>query len=172
MQENKKLPKFNDIPQITASKYRVNISWTYIKYWLKEEQVNMDPDYQRDYVWTKTQKEQYIEWILKNGISGKDIFFNHPGWFGNWDGQMEIVDGKQRISAVLSFLNNEIKAYGYYLNQYTDRLNTLTCSFTVHILDLKSRKEVMQWYIDMNSGGTIHTNEDIEKVKMLINKPH
>lgn len=31
--------------------------------------------------------------------------------------------------------------------------------------DLKTEKEVLQWYIDMNSGGTPHSNMEIERVK-------
>lgn len=34
--------------------------------------------------------------------------------------------------------------------------------------DLKTEKEVLQWYVDMNSGGTPHTNEEIERVKKMI----
>ena len=34
--------------------------------------------------------------------------------------------------------------------------------------DLKTEKEVLQWYVDMNAGGTPHTNEEIERVKSMI----
>jgi hypothetical protein len=165
---NEKSPRFQDIPQITRARYSVTMMWHHLENWLHEQNVDMDPDYQRDYVWTQFQKEKYIEWILRNGASGKDIFFNHPGWFKEWKGRMEIVDGKQRVEAVLSFLNNKVKVYGYYLNQYADKLDYLTCNFTIHVLDLESRELVLKWYLDMNSGGTIHTETEIQKVKDLL----
>lgn len=34
---------------------------------------------------------------------------------------------------------------------------------------LDSEKEILEWYIDMNSGGTPHTDEEIEIVKNMIN---
>ncbi len=34
--------------------------------------------------------------------------------------------------------------------------------------DLRTEKEVLQWYVDMNSGGTPHTSEEIERVKRMI----
>lgn len=38
----------------------------------------------------------------------------------------------------------------------------------LNVNNLKSEKEVLQWYIDMNAGGTPHTNEEIERVKQMI----
>lgn len=32
----------------------------------------------------------------------------------------------------------------------------------VNVNDLKTEKEVLQWYVDMNAGGTPHTKEEIE----------
>ena len=41
-------------------------------------------------------------------------------------------------------------------------------SIKVNINDLKSKKEVLQWYVDMNAGGTPHTNEEINRIKKMI----
>ena len=38
----------------------------------------------------------------------------------------------------------------------------------LNVNDLKTEKEVLQWYVDMNSGGTPHSNEEIERVKKMI----
>jgi len=162
------MPRFEDIPLITVAKYHVDIFWDYMQDWIETEEVDMNPDFQRDYVWNQKQKEQYVEWILRNGNSGRDIYFNHPGWFRSFEGKMVIVDGKQRIEAVLGFLRNEVKAYGYYKNEYTDKYRIIHCSFSVHVADLETREEVLKWYLDMNTGGTIHTDEEVEKVKQLL----
>ena len=162
------MPKFQEIPLITIAKYKVDVMWNYLEKWINREEIDMDPDFQRGHVWTQKQKEQYIEWILRNGDSGRDIYFNHPGWFREWDGTMVVVDGKQRIEAVLGFLHNEVKAYGYYQNEYEDKWNNLHCAFHVHVADLKTRKEVLKWYLDMNTGGTVHTDKEVQKVKTLL----
>lgn len=44
-----------------------------------------------------------------------------------------------------------------------------TTDCVVHVNNLKTEKEVLQWYIDMNAGGTPHTTEEIDRVKKLIN---
>lgn len=38
----------------------------------------------------------------------------------------------------------------------------------LNVNDLKTEKEVLQWYIDMNAGGTPHTSDEIERVKRMI----
>ena len=38
----------------------------------------------------------------------------------------------------------------------------------LNVNNLKSEKEVLQWYIDMNAGGTPHTSEEIKRVKKMI----
>ncbi|MHA1700673.1 MAG: DUF262 domain-containing protein [Promethearchaeota archaeon] len=162
------MPNFEDIPQLTIANYHVNIGWPYLKIWLEDLKIDMNPDFQRQYIWTENQKEQYIEWILKGGQSGKDIYFNHPNWFKSFEGIMVIVDGKQRIDAVLDFLDNRIKAFGYYHGEYEGKFSTTSCMFDVYVADLKHKKDVLQWYIDMNTGGTAHTNDEIIFVKSLL----
>ncbi len=40
----------------------------------------------------------------------------------------------------------------------------------VDVNDLKTEKEVLQWYVDMNLEGTPHTNDEIERVRKMIQK--
>lgn len=38
----------------------------------------------------------------------------------------------------------------------------------VYMNHLEDQKEILEWYADMNSGGTPHTNDEIERVKKMI----
>ena len=40
----------------------------------------------------------------------------------------------------------------------------------MNINNLQTRKEVLQWYIELNSGGTVHTDAEIDRVKKLLRK--
>lgn len=73
----------------------------------------------------------------------------------------------QRLTAIQRFVNNEIKVFGFYYNEYTDNLR-INQTIKLNVNDLKTKKEVLQWYVDMNTGGTPHTNEEIERVKKMI----
>lgn len=167
--------KFRDIPQFTRmGSYAVNIPWPYLEEQLAhyaESGLDLDPDFQRAHVWTEDKQVAYVEYILRGGKSSRIIYFNCKGWMRSFDGLVILVDGKQRLEAVRRFLNNEIKAFGYKLSEFEDDLPGM-CGpdFIFHVNDLNTRAEVLQWYIDLNSGGVVHTEEEINKVKELLKK--
>jgi uncharacterized protein with ParB-like and HNH nuclease domain len=167
MLDYKKLKKFGTCP------YHVDMGWDFIFLWLekKDEQygVELNPDFQRGHVWTEKQQTAYIEFILKGGQSGKEIYFNHPNWMGSFEGNLQLVDGLQRITAVRKFLNNEVPVFdGYYYKDIENiSLHDLNLAFSLHVNNLKTRKEVLEWYVFMNSG-VAHTQEELDRVKNLI----
>lgn len=165
--------KFKDIKQFPYCNYKIDLPWNVLKenisHYTQKYNLNLNPDFQRDYVWNETQQIKYCEYILKGGASGRDLYFNHPGWMTSFEGEYVIVDGKQRLSAALKFFNNEIKIFDTYYKDYEDRLFTTRAMFTWHIATLKTQKEILEWYLDFNSGGTIHTEEELNKVKTMIN---
>lgn len=171
------MPKYSEIKRFTkTANYSVSISWKHFpKHYFEsitKENLNVDPEFQREYVWNLKQKQRYVEFILRGGNTGKDIYCNCPNWnkVKNITSYV-LVDGKQRINAVLGYLNNEFKIFNkYYHKDFEDNLHILIASFTWHVNDLQTYKEVLQWYIDLNQGGTIHSNSEIEKVKSLLKK--
>lgn len=58
--------------------------------------------------------------------------------------------------------------FGSYYKEYTDPRTLNSYSLIFHVNDLKSEKEVLQWYIDMNTGGTPHDQSEIDRVKQMI----
>ena len=96
------------------------------------------------------------------------MYFNHPGWMTSFKGEYVIVDGKQRLNAVILFLTDKIKVFDTYYKDYEDKLKSYKAEFIWHIASLKSKKEVLEWYLDFNSGGTVHTEEELNKVKNMI----
>ena len=131
----------------------------------------LQPDFQRAHVWTEDQQIKFVEHLLRGGQTGLNIYFNRaPGWDDekNESYPTVLVDGLQRLTAVLRFLNGDMVVFGKYtVNsfQYFNNINLI-----VYTNNLKTRKEVLRWYIEMNSGGTAHTKEEIEKVVKLLEK--
>ncbi len=161
--------KFRDIPKFPFASYVVNIGWDYLPSWIEEHnkdimRCELDPFYQRGYVWTKKQKISYIEYQLKGGFSGRDIFWNCPNWlsFKDADNVIQLVDGKQRIDSVLGFLNDKIPAFGLKYSEFEDDLPPVEPSLIFHVNNLKTEKEVVEWYVGFNTGGSIHTAKDLK----------
>lgn len=170
-----KITRFSDIPKFTSwGHYSIDVSIDYLEEWLNNQsdelQLILDPDYQRGYVWTESQKIKYVEFILRGGKSANTFLFNCPGWMEDFRGPFELVDGKQRISAILYFLHDKIPAFGSYYREFTDKLRVSNISFRITINNLNTRKEVLKWYLDLNSGGTVHSDEELNKVKLLLEK--
>lgn len=167
-----KITQFRDIPQfISSGKYVVTVSWNYLENWLEEiPELNLNPDFQRGHVWTRDKQVKYVEFILRGGQSSKDIYWNHPNWMSDISGELLLVDGKQRLEAVRAFMRDEIKAFKSKFSEYTDRIRTSEHFFIFHINDLKTRAEVLQWYLDLNSGGVVHTEDELNRVRELLAK--
>jgi uncharacterized protein with ParB-like and HNH nuclease domain len=64
----------------------------------KEKEIIINPDYQRFFRWTISQKSTFIESILLD-IPIPPIFV-----YSDQDGKWEVVDGLQRISTILEFV--------------------------------------------------------------------
>jgi hypothetical protein len=174
------MAKYRDVPQITrGASYCVDVSWQYLPgYYLdmvKDYGLDVNPNFQRAHVWNDTQKVRYVEYILKGGKSGKDIYTNNPQWHHGRLGAEHreswfvLVDGKQRLDAVLAYLNNEFPIFeGNYHRDYDDSLDIMTASFKWHVNELPTMQEVYRWYIDLNAGGTQHSPEEIARVQALL----
>lgn len=161
--------KFSDIPKFVCDgSYRVEVELEDIERmidrYIKNYQLEMNPDFQRGHVWTEEQQIAFVEFILSGGRAPA-IRFNHPGWQRGWEGSMVCVDGLQRITAILRFINNEIKAHGHYYREFEGYSGA---DITIIVNNLKTRREVLQWYLELNDGGTPHTKEEIARVRDLL----
>jgi len=67
------------------------------------KQLILDPDFQREVVWKKDQQSELIESVLM-GIPLPIFYLNETK-----DGELVVVDGRQRLTTFFSFLNKEFK---------------------------------------------------------------
>jgi len=171
-----KFLKYEDIKRFTPmGNYRIDVPLDYLLRSLEryrvEYQLDMDPDFQRAHVWDEEKQIRFVEFILRNGHSSREIYFNCPNWMGGRGqlGPMVLVDGKQRLEALRRFLEGEIGIFGgYKIDQVDKRCYRLSQTIKFNINDLPTRKDVLQWYLDLNDGGVVHTTKEIQKVKDLL----
>lgn len=171
--------KFSDIPKLTKSaSYRVHQSWKYLLQSLESYQsryeymagIDLNPEFQRGHVWTEQQQIDYVEFKLKGGEGSDILFFNCIGWMSSFKGPFVLVDGKQRLEAVLKFLRNELPVFGgYYLEEFEDSMHSTEPCFIFCVNDLPNMQLVLLWYLELNSGGTPHTKEELDKVRNMLN---
>ena len=67
---------------------------------IKEDEIDLSPDFQRDYVWKQRQRTRLVESILL-GIPLPAFYFNQ-----DHEGTYQVVDGVQRLSTIALFMND------------------------------------------------------------------
>lgn len=169
--------KFRDVEQfVKDGSYEIDVPLDSIEEtlckWEGDFGLDLNPDFQRGHVWTQEQQTAYVEFILKGGKTAKIIYFNSPV-FGRYEDTKELdstilcVDGLQRLTAVRKFLSNKIKVFGHYFKEYEDR-PSMMLGLKFNVNTLSTRKEVLEWYLQFNSGGTVHSQEELDRVRLLL----
>lgn len=172
---------FKDIPQfVEAGNYEINMPFGHIEEriaeWQDEHDLQLDPDFQRGHVWTEEQQIAWLEYFFQGGKSGCVLYFN-TSWWGDFNKRkyeykdFVLVDGLQRMTSILRFVRNEIGIFGG--NKYGDFEGKIIMArasnnLRLNINNLKTKADVLRWYIQMNDGGTPHTSEEIDKVRVLL----
>lgn len=141
-------------------------------YGVPDETWDLNPDYQRGPVWTDQQAELFLGHLI-SGAPVPPIYIQRFESLRLADTPpSEVIDGQQRIRAIRRWLAHEIAAQmddGYrvwfrHLNEIeVRRLPDLHVLF----VDLP-RVERLQLYIRLNSGGTVHTKAEIQRVCDLL----
>lgn len=164
------IPKFKEFGIINPENFGFMRYVEFISEQIDLYNLQLNPIFQRGHVWTQEQQEKYIEFILRGGKSGRDFYFN----WNRKNNEYVCVDGLQRTTAFINFVNGNITAFGQCFDEFgfTQKVagwNPLPeFRISVYINYLETQKEILQWYVDMNSGGTPHTREEIEKVRDII----
>jgi len=164
---------FQDIPQFPKAHYTIDVEWKELHQFLTEQcdGLDLDPDYQRAHVWTEEQKRAYVEYILKGGDVARTVIVNAPEWERNGYKGATLVDGKQRMGAILDFMENRLPIFGD--NRYCDFtgwIRMVNARVQWQVVSLPTRAELLQLYLNINAGGTSHAPEEINRVRELLAK--
>lgn len=146
---------------------------------------NFHPDFQRGLVWSEDQQIAYIESLIRGAcnLSSISITINNPEFGGSSicegcdvEKGFVVVDGLQRLTAIINFVDGRFKIFkkelgGVGLEYFSDTMFNLgSKTIRFNIFNIQSRKTLLKLYKALNTGGTAHTNEEIEKVDLMIEK--
>jgi Protein of unknown function DUF262 len=141
-----------------------------IQTWQKEG-LDLCPDFQRGHIWTPQQQIEFVEYILRGGKTS-EFLFNTKGDYAKTSEDFVCVDGLQRLTALLLFMDDKLPVFGGHTRSQIEGIELLIreIHLTFRINELLTRKAVLQWYLELNSGGTPHTDSEIDRVRDLLNK--
>lgn len=170
-------PSFHTIPRLLIARGSsdwVTMYWSMMPEWLQHRAIasgiDLSPIFQRDRVWSQTQKTKYLEFRLSGGNTSKDIHWNTASSTRAWDEPLLLMDGKQRIDAVLEFLDDRVPVFGHLFSEYSGTPDSTFAQFHFHTHNFQDPDDILRWYIDMNRGGVVHSDDEIERVRALLGK--
>ena len=132
------------------------------------ERWDLNPPYQRGNVWTDQQAERFVGHWLEGGDT--PLIFIQEG--NSVDQGYEVIDGQQRLRALLRWYRGEIAAEitdgrrFYYRDTHEQErmgMPTIKCAFTRMTLE-----ERLRFYLRLNRGGTPHTDTEIRRVEKML----
>jgi uncharacterized protein with ParB-like and HNH nuclease domain len=136
--------------------------------------VELCPEFQRGHTWKLEQQCAYIEYMLRGGKNSRTVIFNQKP--GASDNVYQCVDGLQRLTSIYLFMHDNLKVFGgltcsemVKASKYK-RFPWLQYQFQVETLHLKTDAEIMKFYLELNEGGTPHSQVELERVHKLLLK--
>jgi len=133
--------------------------------------INFEPEYQREFVWELDDKVSLIDSIFNNVDIGKFTFLHYDDqkWTETGFGY-EVIDGKQRLRAILDFFEDRFTYKGKLFSELSHRDRNHFKNFPVMEAELHNltREQILRYFIMLNTGGRIMAKEQIEKVKEML----
>ncbi len=141
-------------------------------------QLELIPDFQRGHVWTQDKQIAFMESVVR-GVAPLVIRFNCPGWQGDASAALTdmnphsvvCIDGLQRLTAMREFMAGKFKIFDKYS---VDDLDNTPFSFrrmgmmwSQEVFNFQKRSDLLQFYLDLNSGGVVHSDAELERVRGL-----
>lgn len=133
--------------------------------------IDLNPDYQRGYVWDDTDKELLLDSIFKNIDIGKFVLIHLSD--GEWikrELSYEILDGKQRLSTIIEFYENKLSYKGKYYNDLSKKDKRTFTDHQISVAEVREtdKKMVLKYFLMLNrTGKSMDKSHLVEVEKML-----
>lgn len=132
--------------------------------------VDMNPEYQRGFVWTMDDKIKLIESIFDGVEIGKFAFVKLP-WKDSQSPGYEILDGKQRLSCLMEFMADRFAYKGVYYSQLSFSDKHYFCNFNITSGEAEegtTLKQKLRYFLKMNTGGRPQDPAHMEGIRQRL----
>lgn len=182
----------NSVKQYPTS--NVDLDIRYLKSFMENYEddsvshIDLNPEFQRGHVWTKQQQIAFLENLIRGCQVNNIIYFNdlygvNPNIIEQADERIKnkcvVVDGLQRLTSIIDFIDGKIKLFDNQVSfndikEHEDKVfmrqvfnQSMIKIRTIHITNYA---ELLEFYINFNSGGTVHSETEIQRIKDLLEK--
>lgn len=131
-----------------------------------------NPDYQRGYVWTLEDKQRLIASVMAERNIGSFLFVKYD--YEAYKGKLVVLDGKQRLNALVEFYTGRYMYEGKFYHQLSriDRARFESHRVAYAHLDGQrmSRAKLLEMFLEMNEAGVPQSEEHLNMVRELLAK--
>lgn len=133
--------------------------------------IDMEPDYQRGYVWEENDKEFLIDSIFNNIDIGKFVLIRVDR-AGVYDELYEILDGKQRLSTIIEFFENKLAYKGKYYNDLSGEDKNTFKEHNISIAEVNrcDKASVLKYFLMLNRSGKSMDQKHLDNVQNMLNE--
>jgi hypothetical protein len=130
--------------------------------------LDLEPNYQRELVWPKHKKIDLIDSIYKNIEIGKIVIIRRP-FSEKRTHYYEVLDGKQRIQAILDFFECRFKYRGKTYNDLHWKDRNYFKGFHISWAESEplTDEQKYRYFLKLNTTGTPVSNEHMNKVRQM-----
>jgi hypothetical protein len=143
--------------------------------------VDFNPPYQRGMVWDIEDKQLLIDSIFRGADIGKFVFLTREHETKkNADGQQEtlplyeILDGKQRLSALIEFVYDGFTYNGLRFSQMSESDRRFITNYSVNIAEIPkesmSEADILRLFIRLNTAGKPQDPDHLKKLQAELEK--
>jgi uncharacterized protein with ParB-like and HNH nuclease domain len=131
--------------------------------------IDFNPPYQRDHVWSLEDKIALIDSVFNNIDVGKFVYVRNE-YVNETTPMFEILDGKQRATAILEFYEDKFKYRGKYFSELCTRDQDHFEDYNMSYAEIQyaTLEQKIQIFVRLNTGGRIMSKEHLDKVKKML----
>lgn len=128
--------------------------------------VDFNPSYQRDLVWSLKDEQKLIESIFNRVDIGKFVFIQ-MGYSSKL--LYEILDGKQRLTALYRFYTDQFTYKGYYYSELPCKLKYIFQDTSIAVACTRkenlTEKDILNYFLKLNTSGKPVDKVHLDKIE-------
>jgi len=127
---------------------------------IKEDKLNLHPDYQRNFIWSPKEQKMLIK-TIDDGYPLPNFFFEEKE-----NGTFDMVDGQQRAMTILKYFNNEFKDLDNKYFREKDKDSFMSYKLAVIVLSNVNQEQTIEnFYFLVNRQGEHLNPAEINKAR-------
>jgi len=128
--------------------------------WLKHDKIDLNPSYQRNFIWSTNDQNELIDTILKGFPLPNFFLYQKP------NGSYEMVDGQQRTTTIYSFLKGDITSSKNSGKKKFQDVNSKFLNYKLPIIfirNVQDRELLNEFYVLINKKGKQLNTPEVNK---------